>query len=186
MCLFPGMMQGPDPAMATPEAKQHQCHLYVLAILHFSMAVMLCIALPPLGISEIFTALILMCTAYSMNFCMLIFYMIMMLMDVVQYFSSIGLLVQRGELGQCYRNEKPDECNPFVVTVIILFFVFAIIAVAVAFYAYRIFKANALGQLGGGGLLGGVPVGRNNNDDDEAPAPVYNPPPQSQPARQPL
>ena len=172
MCLFPGMMGGPEPAMATPEAKQHQCHLYVLAILHFSMAVMLCIALPPLGISEIFTALILMCTAYAMNFCMLIFYMIMMLMDVVQYFSSIGLLVQRGDFVRCYKNELPDRCNPFVVTVIILFFLFAIIANVVAFYAYRIFKATALGQVNGGGqLIGGMPVGgRNNNDyDDEAP-----------------
>jgi len=95
-------------------------------------------------------ALIMMCTAYAMNFCMLIFYMIMMMMDVVQYFSAIGLLVQRGDFVHCYRNELKDKCDPFEVTVIILFFVFAIGAVVVSFYAYRIFKAFALGQLGGG------------------------------------
>lgn len=109
------------------------------------MAIMLCIVLPPLGISEIFSALILMCTAYAMNFCMLIFYMIMMIMDVVQYFSAIGLLIQRGDFVRCYRKELQDKCDPFEVTVLILFFVFSIGAVVVSFYAYRIFKAFSIG-----------------------------------------
>ena len=90
------MMSGQSQANASapPEAKKHQCNLYILAIMHFSMAILLCIAIPPLGISEIFTALILMCTAYSMNFCLVIFYLIFMMQDVVQYFSAIGLVVQ--------------------------------------------------------------------------------------------
>ena len=85
MCLFPGMLSGQSQANSTapPEAKQHQCHLYILAIAHFVLAIMLCIALPGVGIGEIFTAMILMCTAYSMNFCLVIFYMIMMMQDIV-------------------------------------------------------------------------------------------------------
>ena len=148
MCLFPMMMGGAQQqqsAAAPPEVKSHQCHLYIIAILHFSMAIMLCIVLPPLGISEIFSALILMCTAYAMNFCMLIFYMILMIMDVVQYFSAIGLLIQRGDFVRCYRKELQDKCDPFEVTVLILFFVFSIGAVVVSFYAYRIFKAFSIG-----------------------------------------
>ena len=104
MCLFPGMMGGAQQQNnnASPEAKTHQCHLYILAVAHFVLAIMLCIAVPPQGISEIFTALILMCTAYAMNFCMIIFYIIMMCMDIVQYFSAIGLLIQRGDFVNCY------------------------------------------------------------------------------------
>lgn len=57
---------------------------------------------------------------------------------------------------------------------IILFFVFSLIAIAVAFYSYRVFKAMAMGQIGAGGPNGGMFMrgmngGANNNDDDEAP-----------------
>ena len=52
-------------------------------------------------------------------------------------------------------------------------FVFSILAVTVGFYAYRIFKAQAMGQLGGGSNVGAfmrgmnMPRGRQNDDDDE-------------------
>jgi hypothetical protein len=150
------------------------------------MAITLCIAIPPLGIGEIFTALILMCTAYAMNFCMVILYILLMLQDVVQYFSAVGLLVQNGWLAGCYKNGGNQNCDPFSTTVVILFFAFSIMAVGVSFFAYRIFKANAMGQLGAGSNPGlfsqgmNMPLNRNNNrnnrdndDDDEAP---YVPP----------
>jgi hypothetical protein len=57
------------------------------------MAVTLTVAIPGLGIGEIFTAMILMCIAYSMNFCMVILYLIMMMVDIVQYFSAVGMLI---------------------------------------------------------------------------------------------
>ena len=76
-------------------------------------------------------------------------------------------------------------------TVIILFFVFSIVAITVSFYAYRIFKANAMGQLGAGSNPGlfsqglNMPINRNGNnggarndrDDDEE---AYTPPPTAQ------
>lgn len=59
---------------------------------------------------------------------------------------------------------------------IILFFVFSIVSVLVAFYSYRVFKAMAMGQLGSAAPSGGgvtsymrgmqVPSGRNNRDDE--------------------
>lgn len=88
--------------VAPPEAKKQQCNLYILAIVHFVMAILLCIAIPPLGIGEIFTAMILLCTAYAMNFCMVIFYIIFMLQDVLQYFSAIGLIIQNGYFAGCF------------------------------------------------------------------------------------
>lgn len=114
------------------------------------MAITMTIALPPLGIGEILTAAILLCIAYSLNYCGVIIYMIFMFQDAIQYFSTVGLFIQRGELGPCFRSERlPDidkaVCNPFVMVMLILFFVFSVAAVTVSFYAYRIFKAQAMG-----------------------------------------
>jgi hypothetical protein len=140
------MMGGGSPSdNAPPDCKKQQTNLYILSVAHFIMAILICIAIPPLGIGEIFTALILMCTAYAMNFCMVILYMLLMIQDCVQYFSAIGLLIQNGKMSECYRNGGSKDCDPFNVTVIIIFFVFTIVAITVAFYAYRIFKANAMG-----------------------------------------
>lgn len=109
MCLFPGMMgDSQSSSLAPAEVKKHQCNLYILSIVHIALAITLSIAIPPLGIGEIFTAFILMCTAYAMNFCMVIFYMLFMMQDIVQYFSAIGLLIQSGRFVDCYRNEIPD------------------------------------------------------------------------------
>lgn len=174
---------GAQQQLAPPEAKKSQMNLYILAIAHFCLAITLSIALPPVGISEVFFALILLCVAYSMNFCMVIFYLVFMLQDAIQYFSAIGLLVQRGDFARCYRKEMLDKCDPFQLTVIILFFVFSVAAVAVSFLSYRVFKAVAMGQLGGGpngGLfMRGMNVPSRSEPDEEAAPPrqQYQPPP---------
>jgi len=64
-----------------------------LALAHFAIAITLTVAMPGVGIGEIFTAMILMCIAYSMNFCMVILYMIIMMFDIVQYFSTVGMFI---------------------------------------------------------------------------------------------
>jgi hypothetical protein len=150
-------MQGPrrEGLDTPPECKQQQCNLYILALAHFGTAVALTVALPGVGFGEIFFAMILMCIAYSMNFCMVIFYMIMMMFDIVNYFSAVGMFAQNGDFIKCYHNQMRyddgtlvEKC-PFKLTMLIVFFVFSIISVLVSFYAYRIFKAQALGRLGG-------------------------------------
>jgi hypothetical protein len=120
------------------------------------MAITLSIAIPGVGITEIFSALILLCVAYSMNFCMVIFYVIIMLQDCLQYFCAIGLIIQNGYFADCYRSGGiKDKCTPFSTTVVLLFFVFSIAAVVVAFRSYRIFKSMAMGQMGGNAPVGG-------------------------------
>lgn len=82
MCLFPGMFTGGnnDPNRHIPPlAKKHQCNLYILTLVHLTLAIMMTVAYPGSGIPEIFVAMILACVAYSMNFCLVIFYMIFMI-----------------------------------------------------------------------------------------------------------
>jgi len=50
------------------------------------------------------------------------------------------------------KGEYVEKC-PFKLTMLIIFFVFSVISVIVAFYAYRIFKAQAMGLLGGGAMI---------------------------------
>ncbi len=195
MCLFPGMMGGQSQqnVNAPPEAKKQQCNLYILAIAHFVLAITMCVAIPGPGFGEIMAAMILICTAHCMNYCMLIFYMFMAMFDIVQYFSAVGLLIQQGQFGPCYRNENPKYCNPFSVTMVLIFLVFSMVALGVAFYAYRVFKAYAMGQLansgGGNGMfLRGMnmPVGgrggqRAGGDDEDDERPRYEAPQSTQP-----
>jgi hypothetical protein len=65
----------------------------MLALAHFAVAVALTVALPGVGFGEIFFSMILMCIAYSMNYCMVIMYMIFMMFDIVNYFSTVGMFV---------------------------------------------------------------------------------------------
>jgi|688.fasta_scaffold1044263_1 hypothetical protein len=157
MCLFPMMMGGgPNQAQAVapPEAKTWQNYLYILAALHMIMMITLCVALGIGGINELFNMMILMCGAYSMNFCIMIFYIIIMFNDCVSYFCAVGYLIQIGEFGNCY-TQASDLCNGFQATMLILFFLFSVFAVGVAFNAYRIFKAKDLGLLAGHLNVGG-------------------------------
>lgn len=141
MCLFPGMIENPS-AYATPAAKRHQCHLYILVLFHFVLGIMLTVANPPAGIMELIIPLLLLCTAYSMNFCTLIFYMILMLNDTILYMSAVGLVIQNGDLPSFYRKGNRNY-DPYLMTVYIIWFVFSIIALIVSFYAYREFKGMA-------------------------------------------
>ena len=82
MCLFPFMMGGTNQVTENaPEiAKKHQCNLYILGGVHLAMMITLMISFQGLfGLGEIFNVLILMCGTYSMNFCLMILYIIIML-----------------------------------------------------------------------------------------------------------
>lgn len=86
---------------------------------------------------------------------------------------------------KCYHNELTDDKGnvikkcPFKLTMLIIFFAFSIVSVVVSFFAYRIFKAQAMGRLGGAMVQGGVlnQGDQNRAGDDEAPRANYLPPP---------
>lgn len=184
MCLLPFMMGGgPNRAQvaAPPAAKKMQSYLYILAGVHMVMMISLMSALGIAGINELFNMMILMCGAYSMNFCIMIFYIIIMFNDCISYFCAVGYLIQLGKFGTCYTTSS--DCNGFQATMLVLFFVFSIVAVTVSFYAYRVFKAKDLGLLEGHLNIGGAQVGAGNRQRDEENndnRPAYNPPPQAQ------
>ncbi len=184
MCLLPFMMGGgPNRAQvaAPPEAKKMQNYLYILAGIHLVMMITLMSALGVAGLNELFNVMFLMCGAYSMNFCIMIFYIIIMFNDCISYFCAVGYLIQLGEFAKCYTTSP--NCNGFQATMLILFFIFSIAAVTLSFYAYRVFKAKDLGLLEGHLNIGGAQVGggnRNRDEENDGYQPAYIPPSQPQ------
>ncbi|CDW74675.1 UNKNOWN [Stylonychia lemnae] len=164
MCLLPGMMDNPSQ-YATPAAKDHQCRLYILVLFHFALGIMLTVASPQIGFMDIIIPFILLCTAYSMNFCTLMFYIILIINDLVTYVCAVGLAVQRGSFLSYYQNPDNDNYNPFLMTVLIMWVVFSLVSLIVSFYAYREFKGMAYDQMGmqGGAIYGGMMRGMNRN-----------------------
>ena len=170
MCLLPLMMGGQRPQQqnAPALARKMQSRLYLLGAMHLVMTITLMSAYGFPGINELFNAMILMCGAQSMNFCFMIFYIIIMLNDCVSYFCAVGYLVQLGEFAKCYNGGGTLKCNGFQATMLIIFFVFSIFAVIIAFQAYRVFKAKDLGLLEGDLVVGGaLNANANRNNDDE-------------------
>ncbi len=81
--------------------------------------------------------MILLCTAYSMNFCQLLFYIMLMINDLVEYLCLVGLYVQNGDFKKYFR------IDGFAMTMYVIMLAFSIIALIVSFYAYREFKGYA-------------------------------------------
>ena len=95
MCLFPMMMGGPnrEGIAPPPAAKKMQSYLYLLGAAHLVMMITLMSAMGVFGLNELFNLMILICGAYSMNFCIMIFYIIIMFNDCISYFCAVGYLI---------------------------------------------------------------------------------------------
>ena len=74
-----------------------------------------------------------------MQFCLLMFYMILIIISFVQYIASIGLTVQQGTFVLIFRKDS-SMYNPYMMVTTILMAVYDIIAIVICFYAYREFK----------------------------------------------
>ncbi len=70
---------------------------------------------------------------------------------------------------KCYQINDFDSkgCDSFSMTMLIIFFLFSIVATYIAFQAYRIFKAHAMGMLEGGLQVSGpLNQGQRQRDDE--------------------
>ena len=132
--------------------------LYILCLIHFVLGVTLTVAAPGLGFIEIIIPLILLCSTYSMDFCFLIFYMVLMINDFVVYGSFVGLqLIQNGDAYNIYNNPNSDIYGPFPMTMIIIWTAFPLLAIIISFYAYREFKGMTYDRMGiSGSGYGGI------------------------------
>ena len=118
MCLFPFMMGGrpnPENIAPPPAAKKMQNELYILGAVHSVMMIILMSSLGIPGLNELFNVMFLMCGTYSMNYCFMIFYIVIMFNDSVTYFTTAGYMIQVGDFAKCYDNTAKifTNCNGF-------------------------------------------------------------------------
>ena len=97
MCLFPMGQMGPAPA-GTALAKKLKSWCYILILVHAGLALFLMFSgggdAVFSGIFELIICLVLYCGASQYNFCCVLYYMIMALLNIVTRFSFLGFLVQ--------------------------------------------------------------------------------------------
>lgn len=94
------------------------------------------------AIMDLFAAFILWQGYTSLNFCSMVIYLFMTAMDLIRLLTLLGTVIQNG-----------SNLNGFVQLIFYLSLIFYIVAIWVAFEAYKEFKALSYGDTGG--LLGG-------------------------------
>ena len=112
-----------------------------------------------LALNEIIGLLLFICGIYSYNFCLLVVFIVLVLFNLLQFVMIIGKDIQNGT-------------NPFAgafggyqffYVVLILTFIYDIVACVFVFRAYKLFKYEALkGAMGGGTFTGGNVGGGGN------------------------
>jgi len=101
---------------------------------------------PFVGIFEFMDVCILYCAFSSMEFCMLIFYILLCSISLVQYISSVGLVLTRG-FQEFWLTGAQNQYAFCIECIAILFY---LVAITISFYAYREFKALVVDSMGGG------------------------------------
>jgi hypothetical protein len=101
------MMGGRNPGQnAPPHIKKQQQRLYILGAVHFILSFMFMWVDSYQAMYEMIACMELLIAACSLNFCFLLFYLVIMINDTMQYLCAIGLIIYRGDFATYYRVGK--------------------------------------------------------------------------------
>lgn len=148
-----GMQQAQEGDQGTALAKKLKTYLYICMAVHLGLAIWFMISVSSSnGLYQIISVLILFCGLCQYNFCCILFYIFMCLMNAVQTFTLFGFFIQ------CQINKNGgDGCLNWKVDGLVcvcLFCVYYIAAIVLAFLGYREFKA--MQMEGPGAPMGGA------------------------------
>ena len=137
----------------TPQAKSIQQRLYLLVIVNLVVAILVIAAYSfSIGFSLLINTLILWCGACQLQYCSVLFFILLSMVDFIQVLTTLGLRVQTGDY-DWFSN------NSFATTALAIYLPLSIIGIAIAFGAYKEYKALFFEQAGaaqGGGGGGGM------------------------------
>lgn len=141
----------------TAQGLVHKQRLYIVMAVHLFLAILYMFFNFMSGIFELISVLILYCGTAQMNYCQLIIYMIIQGHKFVVNFSTLGLMIQKGILTDLMR----DAYYCFYIILMVAFSIFYVVAITLAFYAYREFKGMMFdnGMGGAGGIANLMPMG---------------------------
>ena len=133
-------MPSPEP---TDEMRSHQTKLYVVFGVYLILGFLKLTGNPSFAISEIIASLLFLCGIVGLNYCMVVFFMVLVLFTMFQYMMYFGLVVQH----YIYKGTSPMSQGGmalFFFIVVAISFVFNIFAEMICFDAYKCFKWEAL------------------------------------------
>ena len=113
-----------------------------------------------LALNEIIACLLFICGIYSYNYCLIVVYVVLVLFDEFQILMIIGKDIQNSSNPFAAGKSGGEK---FFYSILIITFVYNIVACVFCFKAYRIFKYESLkGMMGGAG----APIGGNTNNNN--------------------
>ena len=129
----------------TAEAKRIQQRLYLLVVAHLVVSILVIAGYSfSMGLSLLINTLILWCGAYQLQYCSVLFFILLSMVDSIQALTIIGIRLQNGET---YWFTE----NAFATVALVLYLPVAIFGIYLAFGAYKEYKALFFEQAGAGG-----------------------------------
>ena len=146
-------MQCCDPSpIVAPSAKAEKYSRVLRIIFYCELVLVILLFTALLMTSALFELinLFLLYLAYkSYNFCTLIIFMFLVMFNLISAFVLLGNLIQNYDyIGD---DILSDPYNIYAYTIVGISFIFYLVAIIYAFFAYREFKALLLEQTGGAG-----------------------------------
>ena len=124
----------------TTETKTHQVRLYIIFGIGLFLAFCKFVGQPQFALSEVITYMLFLCGAIYTNYCMIVFYIILTLFSMISYFMYFGQLAQIHVGTGISSLVAMDWRGRFFFIILLITFVFDIIAITLAFWAYKAFK----------------------------------------------
>ena len=156
-------------AAVTNEMIQHKNRLKLVLLFGVILALCKLQGNPNLALNEIIIYMILWCGMSYANYCLLVFFIILDIFNTISHIEWIGILIQRIVVFGENPFKVDSEAAKFYHVVIIVTFIFDIIAIKLTFEAYKCFKATSYKEffdIGGGQTRETRPNTRNRDEED--------------------
>ena len=144
----------------TPEIKKKQITL--LIIFTIGIILLLCkINYLSIALNELFQNLLLLCGTLCLNYCLIVFYIILVFFNSLMIFQIIGIEIQKSII---LGNISLDKSQIFGFSIFILTLIFNIVSVVICFFTYKKFKSESFKKKGNNNYL---PLNDLNNIKDK-------------------
>lgn len=144
----------------TPDLKTSQIHLYTLFTIGLFLALSKLLGAPSIALNEILQSSLLLCGALCLNYCLVVFFVILSLFNTLMISQIIGIQIQQYFILGANKLSGNNGKDIFLYTIFVVTIFFNFVAVIVSFFAYKKFKKAVFN--GGNGLTAHLDKGEGN------------------------
>ena len=137
----------------TDDLKKSQMYLYIIFGIGLFLAFSKFVGAPSIALNELLQNGLLLCGSMCLNYCMVVFYVILALFNTLMICQIIGIQIQQYVILGANKLSTGNSKDIFLYTIFSITIVFNIISVIVCYYAYIKFKKGFNSQRAGGNNL---------------------------------